>query len=80
MVALFQKRVGHEPERWEDLSIPGIGSSDAVSELAQHMTQLKAEGTYRVIADTAKGSNQIHVFDVYRKEVFECRIDGVVQS
>lgn len=76
MITLFQKRVGHEPEVWEDLQIPAIPSHNVVAFVTQQFRDLKNEGHFRIVL--ADGTEV--KFDIYRAEVFRIRIDGVVQG
>lgn len=78
-VILLQKRVGHEPEQWEDLKLPPLGER-TLDQIMYKFRELKQEGMYRAVeSGCGDGTPVIHTFHIYRREVYEVQLDGMQQ-
>ena len=76
MILIFQKRAVSDPNRWEDLTIPEIPSTDEVEFLMGQLSNAKAEGHYRVVSAIGGENAVVTKFHVYRREVFEALVEG----
>jgi hypothetical protein len=84
MLILLQKRIGHEPDQWEDISFPkpDMNHTPTLEFVIRKFLEVKHEGTYRAFenddANYGGDGAVLRTAEVYRREAYEARIDGVV--
>jgi hypothetical protein len=72
-IVLLQKQTSPEvKDLWEDLAIPVQSAPGPVDFLMKELCEGKAEGHYR----TVQKDGTLTKFHVYRREVFEARVEG----